>query len=128
MDAHREQEEIKASPGHGSVRAHRWPSLTAGAAAVCLALLLATLATCCLTVIRAREMESRVLALERRSSAGPAPGELRETVRSLVQETLSELMPKLRRTREVNHECVCPPGPPGKRGRIGRQGNPGEFY
>ncbi|MCJ8733744.1 hypothetical protein PDJAM_G00227150 [Pangasius djambal] len=108
MDTH--PEERKASPEHGSVPGRRSPSLSAAAAAVCLALLLSALATFCFTVIKTREMESRVLALER-MSGGPVPEELRDSVRSLVQETLSELMPKVRMARDVNHECVCPPGP-----------------
>ncbi|XP_058252489.1 collagen alpha-1(XXIII) chain-like [Hemibagrus wyckioides] len=122
MDKH--PEERKASPEHGSVSARRWPSLSAAAAAVCLALSLSALATCCLTVIKTREMESRVLALERMTDR-PVTEELRDSVRSLVQEALSELKPKLRPARDVTHECVCPPGPPGKRGRMGRRGDPG---
>ncbi|KAK2839074.1 hypothetical protein Q7C36_013888 [Tachysurus vachellii] len=101
-------EERKASPVHGSVPARRWNSVSA-AAAVCLALSLSALATCCLMVIKTHEMESKVRALERMND-GPVTEELRDSVRSLVQETLSELMPKLRTARDVNHECVCPPG------------------
>lgn len=78
MDTH--PEERKASPEHGSSR--RWPA--AAAAAACLALSLAALATCWLAVIKTREMESRVRALERLS--GPGTEELRLSVRSLVQE------------------------------------------
>ncbi|GAA6082983.1 collagen alpha-1(XXIII) chain isoform X1, partial [Tachysurus ichikawai] len=78
------EEERKASPVIGNVPARRWNSVSA-AVAVCLALSLSALATCCLIVIKTHGMESKVRALERMSD-GPMTEELRDSVRSLVQE------------------------------------------
>ncbi|XP_062855703.1 collagen alpha-1(XXIII) chain-like [Trichomycterus rosablanca] len=118
-------EDSKASRDSGCGCARR--SLTM-AAAVSLALSLGALAACSLLSVNARDTKSRVLALERIISdgaGGSGSEELHNTVQILLQERLSELMPKLRKTRDVGQECVCPPGPPGKRGRMGRRGDPG---
>ncbi|XP_073676370.1 collagen alpha-1(XXV) chain [Garra rufa] len=99
---------------------------------VCLVLSLSSIAVCFLMTFKTHQMESRLRELETKMTdicqESPkdvsVPQELRKSFETLLQERLTEEMPKLRVARDVTQDCNCPPGPPGKRGRMGRRGDP----
>ncbi|XP_052374205.1 collagen alpha-1(XXIII) chain-like [Oncorhynchus keta] len=105
---------------------------------VCFMLSLSSIAICLLMSFKTYQLENRLDALELEKNTVFNPPEsaftredgtvlpaLRSSIETLLQERLSEVMPKLRTARDVPQECSCPPGPPGKRGRMGRRGDPG---
>ncbi|XP_064811901.1 collagen alpha-1(XXV) chain-like [Oncorhynchus masou masou] len=104
---------------------------------VCFMLSLSSIAICLLMSFKTYQLENRldVLELEKNTVFNPPESAftredgtvlpaLRSSIETLLQERLSEVMPKLRTARDVPQECSCPPGPPGKRGRMGRRGDP----
>nr|XP_005996185.1 PREDICTED: collagen alpha-1(XIII) chain-like isoform X2 [Latimeria chalumnae] len=99
----------------------------------CGVLSLLSLGFSLLVYLRTSELQSRVLHLEKGRetplSAWISMDQMETVilgrVDQLLEEKLRSHLPKIRETREVPHNCICPPGPPGPPGRAGFPGDKG---
>ncbi|XP_052344065.1 collagen alpha-1(XXIII) chain-like [Oncorhynchus keta] len=91
---------------------------------VCFMLSVSSIAVCLLMSLKTYQLENRLHALEMEKNTVFNPPESafmsedgtviptpRRTIDTLLQERLSEVMPKLRMARDIPQECSCPPVP-----------------